>query len=133
VYHDEKLHDLEGSCQGGKKPEGDLRGKAAAPFPGEEAVMSIYGGPIPHESRRNLKLMGWAINTVNLATPEYLHWFESPITFDRTDHLDCVPKLVRFHLIVDQLGGTTQPTKVLMDGGSGLNLMYLNTFKGLGL
>jgi hypothetical protein len=27
----------------------------------------------------------------------------------------------------------TQLTKALMDGGSGLNLMYLYTFKGLGL
>jgi hypothetical protein len=27
----------------------------------------------------------------------------------------------------------TQLTKALMDGGSGLNLMYLNTFEGLGL
>jgi hypothetical protein len=27
----------------------------------------------------------------------------------------------------------TQPTKALMDGGSGLNLMYLDTFEGLGL
>jgi hypothetical protein len=27
----------------------------------------------------------------------------------------------------------TQRTKAIMDGGSGLNLMYLNTFEGLGL
>jgi hypothetical protein len=27
----------------------------------------------------------------------------------------------------------TRLTKALMDGGSGLNLMYLNTFEGLGL
>jgi hypothetical protein len=27
----------------------------------------------------------------------------------------------------------TQLTKALMDGGSGFNLMYLDTFKGLGL
>jgi hypothetical protein len=27
----------------------------------------------------------------------------------------------------------TRLTKTLMDGGSGLNLMYLNTFEGLGL
>jgi hypothetical protein len=31
----------------GKKPEGDLGGKAT-PIPEEEAVMSIYGGPVPH-------------------------------------------------------------------------------------
>jgi hypothetical protein len=39
-----------GDLANGKKPEGDPVGKAAAPFPGEKAVMSIYGGPVPHES-----------------------------------------------------------------------------------
>jgi hypothetical protein len=34
----------------GMKPEGDLGGKATAPFPEEKAVMSIYGGPVPYES-----------------------------------------------------------------------------------
>jgi hypothetical protein len=34
----------------GKKPEGEPGGKAVTPFPGEEVVMSIYGGPVPHES-----------------------------------------------------------------------------------
>jgi hypothetical protein len=31
-----------GSFSKGKKPEGDLVGKAAAPFPKEKDVMSIY-------------------------------------------------------------------------------------------
>jgi hypothetical protein len=53
--------------------------------------------------------------------------------FNRMDHLDCIPKPGRFPLIVDLLVGTTRLTKALMDGGIGLNLMYLDTFKGLGL
>jgi hypothetical protein len=36
-------------------------------------------------------------------------------------------------LIVDPLVGTTQLTNALMNGGSGLNLMYIDTFEGLGL
>jgi hypothetical protein len=35
--------------------------------------------------------------------------------------------------MVDSLVGTTQLTKALMDGGSGLNLMYIDAFEGLGL
>jgi hypothetical protein len=38
-----------------------------------------------------------------------------------------------FPLIVDPLVGTTRLTKALMDGGSGINLMYLDTFEVLGL
>jgi hypothetical protein len=64
---------------------------------------------------------------------EYLRWSESPITFDWTDHLDSVPKLGRFPLIVNPLVGMTRLIEALMDGGSDLNLMYLDTFEGLGL
>jgi hypothetical protein len=95
--------------------------------------MSIYGRPVPHESYHKHKLKGQAVNTVSLATPEYLRWSESPITFHRIDHSDCIPKSKTFHIIVDPLVRMTRLTKALMDGGSGLNLMYLNTFEGLGL
>jgi hypothetical protein len=49
------------------------------------------------------------------------------------DHPDSVPKLRTFPLIVNLLVGTTRLTKALMDGSSDLNLMYLDTFEGLGL
>jgi hypothetical protein len=70
----------------GKRPEGNSSGKVAAPFPEEKVVMSIYGGPAPHESQHKLKLTSRAVNVVSPATPEYLRWSKSPITFDRTDH-----------------------------------------------
>jgi hypothetical protein len=96
-------------------------------------VMSIYGGPVPYESRRKLKLMSWMINTISLATLKYLRLSEPTITFDRPYHPDSIPNPERFPLIVDPLVGMTRLTKALMDGGSGLNLMYLDTFEGLGL
>jgi hypothetical protein len=49
------------------------------------------------------------------------------------DHPDSVPKPGRFPLILNPLVGMTRLTKALMDGGSVLNLMYLNTIEGLGL
>jgi hypothetical protein len=45
-----------GAFAKGKKPKDDSAGKAAAPFPEEKAVMSIYGWPAPHESRHKLKI-----------------------------------------------------------------------------
>jgi hypothetical protein len=122
-----------GSLTKGKKHKDDAPGKAAAPFPGEKAVMSIYDGPVPYKSRRKIKLTSQTVNTVSSADPEYLHWFESPITFDRMDHSDSILKPMSFPLIVDSLVEMTRLTKALMDGGSGLNLMYLDTFEGLGL
>jgi hypothetical protein len=113
--------------------KGDRAGKAAAPFPGEEVVMWIYDGPVPHKSRRNLILMSHAINTVNPATLEYHRWSESLITFDQMDHPSNIPMPVWFPIIINPLVRMTQLIKALMDGGSGLNLMYLDTFEGLGL
>jgi hypothetical protein len=95
--------------------------------------MLIYGRPGPHESRRKLKLTSWAIHSVSTVVLEYLRWSKSPITFNRTNHPNIIPKPRRFPLIVDPLVGTTRLTKALMDGGSSFNHMYLDTFEGLGL
>jgi hypothetical protein len=94
--------------------------------------MLIYGGPATHESWHKLKLTSRAVNAKSSATLEYLHKSESPITFNWTDDPDIIPQPRRFPLVVDLVVGTTQLTKALMDVGSGLNLMYLNTFEGLG-
>jgi hypothetical protein len=93
--------------------------------------MSIYGRSFPHKFRHKLKLTSRVVNAVNPATLEYLQWSESLITFDRTDHLNCVSKPKRFSLIVDLLVRMTRLTKALMDGDSDLNLMYLDTFEVL--
>jgi hypothetical protein len=37
---------------------------------------------------------------VSPTTPEYFKWSEVPITFDRSDHPDFVPKLRWYPLIV---------------------------------
>jgi hypothetical protein len=70
---------------------------------------------------------------VSASVPEYLCWFESPITFDRTNHPDSLPKPGRFSLVVDLLVGMTWLTKALLDGGNDFNLMYLDPFEGLRL
>jgi hypothetical protein len=46
------------------------------------------------------------------------------ITFDRYDHLDYVPNPGVYPLIIDPIIANTRLTKVLMDGGSSLNIIY---------
>jgi hypothetical protein len=55
------------------------------------------------------------------------------ISFDQTDHPSSIPKHRRFPLKDNPLVWMTQLSKALMDGSSGLNLMYLNTFELIGL
>ena len=64
------------------------------------------------------------VYTAGPTTPAFLRWSESTITFDRTDHPDAVPHPGRYLLVVDLIVGPKRLTKVLMDGGSDLNIMY---------
>jgi hypothetical protein len=73
------------------------------------------------------------VYAAKLATPTYLKWFDSSITFDRSDHLEHVSQLGRYLLIVNPIVGTKWLTKVIMDGGSGLNIMYAETLDAMGI
>jgi hypothetical protein len=62
-----------------------------------------------------------------VAAPVYLDWSDKPITFDQGDHPDCVPSPGKYPLVVDPVIGDTRLTKVLMDGGNSLNIIYAET------
>jgi hypothetical protein len=70
---------------------------------------------------------------VSLATPGYLKWSKAPITFNCSDHLDIVPKLGRYPLIVSLIVKDVKLNQVLIDGGSFLNILFLKTFNQMGL
>ena len=73
------------------------------------------------------------VYTAQPATPPFLRWSESAITFDRTDHPDAILHPGRYPLVVDLIVGPKRLTKVLMDGGSGLNIMYAKTLDVMGV
>jgi len=58
--------------------------------------------------------------------PSYLDWSKDTISFGREDHPDYVPHPGRYPLVVDPIIGNTHFSKVLMDGGSSLNIMEFN-------
>jgi hypothetical protein len=55
------------------------------------------------------------------------------ITFDRDDHPDYVPNPRVYPLVVDPIIANTRLTKVLMDGGNSLNIIYTRTLDLLGI
>ena len=63
----------------------------------------------------------------------YLKWSQTSIAFDQSDHPARVASPGRQALVVDPVVGGTRLTKVLMDGGSGLNILYAETLKGMGI
>jgi len=68
-----------------------------------------------------------------MAVPQYLNWSSTPITFDRDDHPDKVDAPGVYPLVVDPIIVNTRLSKVLMDRGSNLNIIYLKTLDLLGI
>ena len=66
-----------------------------------------------------------------MAVPSFLRWSESPITFDLRDHPSHIARPGHYALIIDPIIRKKCLTKVLMDGGSGLNILYVNTLDAM--
>jgi hypothetical protein len=96
-------------------------------------VNYIYGGPDSYESRRKHKLRAWEVMTVSPVTPEYFKWSKVPITFDHSDHPDFVPKPGQYPLIVCPIIKDVKLNRVLINGGSSLNILFLKSFDQMGL
>jgi hypothetical protein len=67
------------------------------------------------------------------ALPSFLNWSEDAITFSREDHPNRIPNLGQYPLVVDPVIGNTRFSKVLMDGGSSLNILYAHILRLLGI
>ena len=59
--------------------------------------------------------------------PKYLKWSELPITFNRLGHLESVPHPGGYPLVLDSIVWTVKLNRVLIDGGSGLNILFTKT------
>jgi hypothetical protein len=102
-------------------------------FPEIYDCFMIYGGSSTRLSACQLKRERREVFSVQLAIPLFLDWFEMAITFDRDDHPDYIPNPGVYPLIVDPIIANTHLTKVLMDGGSSLNIIYAQTLDLLGI
>jgi hypothetical protein len=88
---------------------------------------------VANASARHRKQERREVCSVKVATPVYLDWSDKPITFDQGNHPDCVPSPGRYPLVVDPVIGNARLSKVLMDGGSSLNIIYVETLWLLGV
>jgi hypothetical protein len=112
----------------GRAPDNDKReGHKAEEFPKVHDCFMIYGGQVANASARHRKQERREVCSVKVAAPVYLDWSDKPITFDQGDHPDHVPSPRKYPLVVDPVIGNIRLTKVLMDGGSSLNVIYAKT------
>jgi hypothetical protein len=118
-----------GKDQGNNKKGGNKEEE----FPEVQNCFMIYGGQVVNASAQHHKQERREVCSVKVATPVYLDWSNKPITFDQGDHPDCVPSPGRYPLVIDPVIGNARLSKVLMDGGSSLNIIYAETLGLLGV
>jgi hypothetical protein len=73
------------------------------------------------------------ILSVEPATQKPLRYSEVPISFSRDDQWTSFSELGKFPLILDPIMAGSQLTRVVIDGGCGLNLLFTSTLKKMGL
>jgi hypothetical protein len=115
-------------AEGGRARDDDKKeDHQAGEFPEVRDCFMIYGGPAANASARHRKQERREVCSVKVAAPVYLDWSDKPITFDQADHPDHVPSPGKYPLVVDPVIGDVRLTKVLMDGGRSLNIIYTET------
>jgi hypothetical protein len=115
-------------------PSHDNDDGAGVVFPGEySAVHMIFRGSPARPSRWREKLIRREVFNADVARPSYLKWLEVPITIDRKDHPDNVPQPGSYPLVVAPLFKFGRIHKVLMDGGSRINVLYASMLDEMGI
>jgi hypothetical protein len=115
-------------AKGGRAHNNDKKeDHKAEEFPEVHDCCMIYSGQVANASARHYKQERQEVCSVKVAAPVYLDWSDKSITFDHGDHPDRVPSPGKYPLVVDPVIGNVRLTKVLMDRGSSLNIIYAET------
>jgi hypothetical protein len=122
------FHKARPPAEGGRARADDKKEyHQAGEFPEVHDCFMIYGGQVANASAWHRKQERREVCSVKVAVPVYLDWSNKPITFNQDDHPDRVPSPGKYPLVVDPVIRNVRLTKVLMDGGSSLNIIYAET------
>ena len=66
-----------------------------------------------------------------------MHWFEKPISWSRADHPEVMPSPGSYALVLEATLAMKRRavrfSRVLIDGGSSINILYRDTMEKLGI
>jgi hypothetical protein len=118
------------------RPPHDKKGKKKADegngdFQEPDKMVNVLFGGLPN--RRAQKATRREVLNIEPAVPTPLRWSEVPITFSRADQWTSFSKPGWFPLILKPLVAGSRLNKVLIDGGSGLNVLFTKTLKKMKL
>jgi hypothetical protein len=95
-----------------------------------KTVNVLFGGlPSIQEQKANRR----EVMSIEPAVPTALRWSEVPITFSRADQLTSFSEPGRFPLVLKPVVAGSKLNKALIDGGSGLNVLFTRTLKKMKL
>jgi hypothetical protein len=114
----------------------DKKGKKKADegngdFQEPDKTVNVRFGGLP--SRRVQKATQREVMNIELAVPAPLRWSEVPITFSRADQWTSFFEPGRFPLVLKPVVAGSRLNKVLIDGGSGVNILFTKTSKKMKL
>jgi hypothetical protein len=124
------------------QPKDDAKKKAADAQEGDDkddgflevkSCFMIFGGCSAQLTTHQRKREHREDYATELATPSFVNWFKEAITFDRDDHPDYISNPGHYPLVVNPVIRNARLTKVMMDGGSGLNILYDETLDLMGI
>ena len=90
----------------------------------------IYVTHIPKRERKSALRDVYAVEPI---APMFNPWSACPITFDRRDHPTSIRHAGSAALVLDPIIDGYHLTRVLMDGGSSLNLIYQDIVCKMGI
>jgi hypothetical protein len=114
-------------------PEDDVEEMDDDGFLQMTGCLIIFYGTEAYAPRRQQKITRREVYTTEPATPAFLRWSEPSITFDRSDHPECITYSGRYPVVIDPIISPKRLNKVLMDGGSGLNIMFVEMLNAMGV
>jgi hypothetical protein len=114
----------------------DKKGKKKADkgnndFQEPDKTVNILFGGLP--TRRSQKATRREVLNIEPAIPTPLRWSEVPITFSRADQWTSFSEPGRFPLVLKPVVAGSRLNKVLINGGSGLNVLFTKTLKKMKL
>jgi hypothetical protein len=91
----------------------------------------------PEKDKRSDLWYKAEVNTVMPAEPQYINWSEAATTWGCEDHPPLMPSPGEYALVLDPVvcfdTHTCRFSRVLIDGGSNINLLYRSSIEKVGI
>jgi hypothetical protein len=111
--------------------------KAAGDYPKETNNKKYHVFTTQKEDAKDELWFGVEVNAVMPAEPQFMHWSEAYITWGREDHPPLMPRPRGYALVLNPIMFSEMHTchfsRVLIDGGNSINLLYHTSMEKLGI